>query len=426
MTTDVLDVIVVGGGHAGLSASYYLKQARLDHVVLERGQIGESWRSQRWDGFMLNSANKLNTLPGYEHQGGDPDGFRSAKALANTFADYASAFGLPVVENARVLSIKKNEESGLFEVVVSQSGRIERCLCRQVILASGMKSETRVPALADGFPPGVRQLHAGAYRHADQLPAGAVLVVGGAQSGCQIADDLADAGRTVYLSTSLVARVPRRYRGRDIMDWLVQLGFFDARAEDIADLAMRHMKPPQLTGAGRGQRTISLQALARKGVTLLGKLAGTDGQTVVFQPDAPQHVAFADDFSAQVKGMIDGFVAGNQLVVPAPEPDANDLPDADAACASTVTALDLDKSGITSVIWATGFGADFSYVHLPVFDRDGYPKHVDGVTDVEGLYFLGLEWLRNRKSALLLGIKDDARFIVETAHAYHKQPVKAA
>lgn len=413
------DVIIVGAGYAGLSVSYYLNQRGLDHLVFERGRIGESWSSQRWDTFTLNTANKLNELPGASFWGNDPDGFSSANAFVQSLEHYVAAHQLPVVEQARVLSVKKSDLSDCFEVTASQQGRIGQYECRQLILASGAMNEKKILAFTGAISPALRQLHTSEYRQAAQLPDGAVLVVGGAQSGCQIAEDLADAGRTVYLSTSRVARIPRRYRGKDIMDWLTTLGFFDMQAEDVPDPAMRHLKTPQLTVADGGQRSISLQSLFRKGVSILGKLQNADGQTVFIEPNAPQHVAFADDFSRQVKGIIDGFIATNQLTAP-----AADLPDLNADCASTVTSLNLSEHGITSIIWTTGFRADFSYVNLPILDNDGHPKQQQGLAHIAGLYVLGLPWLRSRKSGILFGLKDDARFVADAVQAYHQQRLR--
>jgi putative flavoprotein involved in K+ transport len=421
MNATPLDVLIVGAGHAGLSASYYLKQFGLDHLVFERGRIGESWSSQRWDSFRMNTANKLNELPGATYWPNDPDGFCSANSFVASLEEYASANQLPVAENVRVVSIEKNDVSGFFEVAVSQQDRISHYSCRQVILASGAMNEKKIPAVANAVSPAVKQLHTGEYRYVSQLPEGAILVVGSAQSGCQIAEDLADAGHTVYLSTSRVARLPRRYRGKDIMDWLILMRFFDMRAEDVPDPAMLHMRTPQLTGTGEGQRSISLQSLARKGVTILGKLEKADEQTVFLQPNAPMHVAFADGFSNQVKGMIDGFIANNQITAPTPEFDPDDVPDLTADCASTIASINLNDHGITSIIWSTGFGGDFSYVKSPILDSDGNLNHHQGLSDIEGLYFLGIPWLRNRQSSLLCGIGNDAKFIAETVYAYSQQ-----
>jgi putative flavoprotein involved in K+ transport len=187
------------------------------------------------------------------------------------------------------------------------------------------------------------------------------------------------------------------------MDWLIMLGFFDMRDEDVSDPAIRHLKTPQLTGSDGGQRSISLQALAQKGVVLVGKLENADAQTVFFQANAPMHVTFADDFSRLVKEMIDEFIATNQLTATASEPDLADVPDSNATYASLITSLNLIDQGITSIVWTTGFNADFRYVNLPILNVDGSPKHIQGVSEIDGLYFLGFTWLRSRKSGLLFG-----------------------
>jgi len=253
------------------------------------------------------------------------------------------------------------------------------------------------------------------------LRGGAVLVVGSGQSGTQIAEDLADNGRKVYLSTSFVPRVPRRYRGKDIMDWLIAAKFFDVRKEDIADINMLHMRAPLLTGVGDGSRTISLQSLAQKGIVLLGKMENAEDKNVFFQPDAAPHVQFADGFSKMVKGMIDEFIIKNQLDMPAAEEDMPDRPDVDLRCVSTVRSLDLIEQKISSIIWTTGFGAGFNYIKLPVLDHEGNPEHQDGLSGTPGLYFLGLPWLRKRKSSLIYGIKEDAEFITGKVYRHAQQ-----
>ena len=420
MNNAILDVIVVGAGHAGLSASYYLKNFGLSHLVFERGKAGESWRSQRWNSFMLNSSNKLNTLPG-DDGGKDPDGFSSSRQYVSSLEDYITTFQLPVLENTLVLSIEKDEINGIFNVTTSQHNRTGRYQARQVIIASGSMNERVFPSFAGNMSPGIQQLHGAEYRAPSQLADGAVLVAGSGQSGCQIAADLAAGGRKVYLSTSMVPRVPRRYRGRDIMDWLIPMNFFEARKEDIKDPMMLNMKVPHLTGVDGGQRTISLQSLAKQGVTILGKIKEADGKQVVLLPNAAMHIQFADGFSKKVKEMIDGFIMQNQIAAPSPEKDEEDTPDNEAASASSIISLHLAEHNIRSVIWTTGFKANFSYIKLPVFDNEGNPKHQDGVADIGGLYFLGLSWLRKRKSITLVGIKEDAAFIAEKAHGYCKK-----
>jgi putative flavoprotein involved in K+ transport len=420
MNNTILDVIVVGAGHAGLSTSYYLKNLGLNHLVFERGKAGESWRSQRWNSFMLNSPNKLNTLPG-DHSGNDPDGFSSSRQYVSSLEGFVSAFQLPVLENTHVLSVEKNEITGLFDVITSQNNRTGRYQARQVIIASGSMNEKIVPSLAGNLSSAIQQLHGAEYRHPSQLAEGAVLVAGSGQSGCQVAADLAAAGRKVYLSTSMVPRIPRRYRGKDIMDWLTIMNFFEARKEDIKDPGMSNMKVPQLTGVDGGQRTISLQSLAKQGITILGKIKELDGKQVTFMPNAALHVQFADGFSQKVKGMIDGFIMQSQIEAALPEIDEEDMPDTDSVSASPITSLDLSVHNVRTVIWTTGFKANFSYIKLPVFDNDGNPSHKDGIADVAGLYFLGLSWLRKRKSVTLAGITEDAAFIAEQAHSFCKR-----
>ena len=416
MKNAVLDVIIVGAGPAGLSASYCLKKKGLDHIVLERGKIGESWRTQRWLTFKLNSPNRLNVLSDDRCASNDPEGFCSSAEFVASLVACASACQLPVSENAQVLAVEKPRGSAWFNVVVSHHGHIHTYETLQVIIASGAQNEVKLPPFARQVASDITQLHACDYRHAGQLPPGKVLVTGSAQSGCQIAEDLLDAGRKVYLATSKVARVPRRYRGRDIHDWFLDMKFFDVRTEELPDPSMLLMRAPQLTGVDEGRRTISLQALARKGAIILGRMENAEEHRLFFRPDAAVHVKFADDFSKKVKGMIDEFILKNQLPNPLNEVDEADVPDENASCASSITVLDTLEQEVTSIIWATGFEANLNYLKLPVLDAEGHLKHKDGVSNIPGLYFLGFPWLRTRKSALLCGIKEDAEFISEKVY----------
>ena len=413
-----MDKNVVGAGFAGLSASYYLKKYELDHIVFDRGKIGESWRSQRWDSFKLNSVNKLNGLPGLEYQKNNPDDFGTGTSFISSFEEYVSKYDLPVAENSKVISIEKPGE--FFNVTVISNNDTKNYSCRQVIIASGSASEKMIPSLAKDVPPSIKQLHTSEYRNPGQLPEGGVLVVGSAQSGVQIAEDLVNAGRKVYLSTSMVARVLRWYRGKDIMVWLLEMKFFDMKAEDVKDPVMLKMKPPQITGIGGSKYTISLQALAKKGVVILGKTDQVDKKNIFFQPNAAMHVKFADGFSIKVKEMIDGFIMQNQIEAEPPQPDEADKPDENAECASSVNSLNFEKDDLRSIIWSTGFHGDFSYIKLPVFDEEGNLKQKDSVSVIPGLYFLGLPWLRNRKSVILVGIKEDAEFVADTINNHIK------
>ncbi|HEU4470667.1 MAG TPA: NAD(P)/FAD-dependent oxidoreductase [Flavisolibacter sp.] len=421
MTKD-FDVTVIGAGQAGLSASYYLKQLNLSHLVIEKGRIGESWLSQRWNSFRMNTANKLNTLPGDELPPAAQERFGSATALAGAMRHFAASHDLPVREHARLVSLDKDARSGLFAAEVDAAGSRQSFFSRAVIVASGAQSEKKLPAFTTQVAAGLLQLHSSEYRHPSALPAGAVLIVGSGQSGCQIAEDLAAEGRKVYLSTSRVPRCPRRYRGKDIMDWLILTGFFDTPAEAVPEPSMLHIPPPLLKGTDAGKKTLSLQALARKGVRLLGRMQAAAGHSVSFENNAADHMAFGDAFSGKVKGMIDAFIAKAGLDVPPAGPDPDDEPVAGREMANSELFLDLKEKNINTIIWATGFRGNFDYTSLPLFDAAGNIIHNKGASTVEGLYFLGLHWLRTRKSNLLFGIREDAQYITDRICAALQKP----
>ncbi len=413
----IFDVIIVGAGYSGLCAGYHLKKYGLDHIIFERGKIGESWRSQRWDSFRFNSTNKLNVLPG-EKEADDPDMFGVVPQFVSSLEQYVTKHQLPVAENSKVISIEKPGE--LFEVTVVSNNKSEKHFCKQVLIASGAANEIRVPSIAKNISKEITQLHTSEYKNPNQIPAGAVLVVGGAQSGIQITEDLLHAGRKVYLSTSKVARIPRWYRGRDIFYWVMDAKFYEIKAEDITDPDLLNLKPPHVSGTGTGKHSLSLQSLAKQGAVILGKLDRADEGNVFFQTNAAEHVKFADEFSQKIKKMIDDHINENKLSAPPPHYDEADIPDVNASCASPLTTFNLKDNKINTIIWSTGFNADYSYIKLPVFDKDGKLKHKDGIPEFPGLYFLGYPWLRSRKSPILFGIIVDVEFVVDNIYNYHK------
>lgn len=413
MENSVYDVIIVGGGHAGLSASYRLNQNNLNHIVFEQGRIGESWLSQRWDSFKLNTPNHINALPGYSYNGSDGEGFRSANDFADTLKDYSVKHSLPVKENAKVISLDRSPGLKHFRFKVAENGDIKDYKCSQVVIASGCMNEKRNPPFSKNISPEILQFHAGEYRNPEELPGGGVLVAGSGQSGCQIVEDLLDSGRDVHFSTSMVPRVPRRYRGKDITEWYVLTKFFDVKKEELTDPQMLAIKQPQISGVGRQGHTVSLQYLAKRGAAILGKLNFAEDTKVFFLPNAAMHVKFADEFSKKIKDMVDGFIRQNKMDAPEPEPDIADEPDEDAECASNITSLDLKGKNIKSIIWTTGFGADNSWIKLPAFDNYKQPKHKEGVSEIDGMYFLGFNWLRKRKSGIIYGINEDSEYITE-------------
>ena len=405
------DVIVIGAGHAGLSVSYFLSQNNIRHTVLERGLIGQTWRSQRWDSFALNTPNALSVLPGDEYRGDSPEGFSSVAEFIQSLQSYTEKFNLPVREQTNVLSVEKHSTD--FSVTVEENGVKRQLRGHALIVASGCMNEKKVPSFAKEIPDTLVQLHTCTYKNPQQLPDGAVLVVGSAQSGCQIAEELLQAGKKVFVASSLVARIPRRYRGKDIFEWLTLMKFTEMPADKVPDPRMLSMTQPQVSGVGPLGHTVSLQSLARDGATILGRLANADNTTLFFQLNAAQNVHFADEFSLTVKKMIDEFIITSGMEAPENEYDEADQPDIDASCVSDIASLDIIKEGIGTIIWTTGFTADFKWLRLPVLDKQGSPQHKNGISDVEGLYFIGFPWLRTRKSGIIYGIRDDAKFITD-------------
>jgi len=416
MNGSILEVIIIGAGHAGLSASYYLKHLGLEHAVFERGKIGESWRAQRWDSFIMNTANRLNILPGYIYKGKKPEGFSSATEFVKSLEDYVSSFQLPVSENTDVLSIEKLQSNPYFTLSVSQDNELVRTYnCWQVIVATGASNVPNVSTFASLVSSDITQLHSAQYRNAAQLPEGAVLVIGGAQSGCQITEDLLDAGRKVFLSTSRVPRIPRRYRGKDIMDWLIETKLMDFTNVGILP-EMESKREPLLSGSGDELgHTLSLQLLAQKGAVLLGRMNNAIGETVFFDDNVGEHIEFGDDYTAKVKSMIDEFIRTNKIEASFQEVDEVEVPFVDPG--ESNLSLNLMDNNITSIVWATGFLGKYDFVKLPVLNERGQPVHHHGVSATEGLYFIDCSPHRDWKSNFIFGIKEDATFITSKIYS---------
>ncbi len=399
--TNSIDTLVVGGGQAGLATSYYLTQQGRPHVVLERAaQPAEAWRNQRWDSFTLVTPNWMVQLPGAAYAGPDPDGFMPRVEIVAYFEQYAQRFKLPVRYQTRVVAVEPKD--GGYRVTTNQ----DVYLAAQVVIATGTFQHPRITPVSANLPPELVQLSTDVYRNPQALPPGAVLVVGSGQSGCQIAEELYQSGRKVYLSVGRVGRIPRRYRGKDITWWLYQVGFFDRAVDQLPSPTAKFAGNPQFSGKAGGH-TLNLHRFVRDGVTLLGRLQDAHGRHVRLAPDLKENLARVDKFETDTLRTIDTFIDENGLAAP---PDS--VPRyRDGYEVEALTELDLKAAGITSVIWASGFGFDYSLVKLPVFDEDGYPVQRRGVTAYPGLYFVGLHWLSQFKSGLLLGVGEDAAFI---------------
>jgi putative flavoprotein involved in K+ transport len=399
-----IETIIIGGGQAGLSTSYHLKQLGREHVIFEQAEkAGNAWRNDRWDSFTFVTPNWSILLPGAQYDGDDPDGFLKKAEIIAYFEQYAEKFDFPVHYNAPVMEVVPLENGNGYRVKTS-GGNYQ---ARNVVLATGSFQKPKIPAFSADIPANIKQLHSGHYRNPNLLPGGAVLVVGSAQSGMQIAEELYQCGRKVYLSTGFAPRVPRRYRGKDIVSWLVDIGFFDQTVDSLPSPKARFIGNPQVSGKDGGH-SLNLHQFARDSVALLGHISGVQAGRVMFKPDLKESLAKSDKAEKDIIGKIDQRI--QTVGINAPQETLPDLQDGYAA--EEITELDLKSAGINTVIWAMGYNFDYSLVKLPVTDEDGFPIQKRGVTHYPGLYFVGMNWLSTRKSAILLGVNEDVESII--------------
>jgi putative flavoprotein involved in K+ transport len=404
--TEYIQTVIVGGGQAGLSVSYYLTQQNRQHIVLEQAaEAANAWRNHRWDSFTLNTPNWQSTLPGMERPAGDSDGFLSREEIVAYLEEYVRRFRLPVCYAVRVESIDQNE-TGRGYVVQTSAGRFE---AENVVVATGLYQAPWIPAASAEFRRSIKQLHSDHYRNSQSLPAGSVLVVGSGQSGAQIAEDLTHAGRRVYLSVSRAGRVPRRYRGKDANHWNQLTGTYDRTVDQLPSPRAKFASKPHISGTDGGH-TINLHQFVRDGFRLLGRVQGVRANRLVLASDLKENLAKADKFEAEFTKSVDEFIV--KKGIEAPEEILPQL--RDGFSVEDPTELNLENANITSVIWATGYRFDFNLVHFPALDGDGYPIQKRGVTAFPGLYFVGLPWLHNAKSGLLFGLEQDASHIAST------------
>jgi putative flavoprotein involved in K+ transport len=401
MSIEEVEVVVVGGGQAGIAMSEHLGNAGVPHVILERGRIAEMWRSARWDSLVANGPAWHDRFPGLEFDAA-PDSFVPKEQVADYFEAYAKKIAAPVRCGVEVTLARKNAGRPGFTVQTS-AGVLG---ARFVVAATGPFQQPVVPPVIPGDA-GIEQLHSASYRNPGQLPAGGVLVVGAGSSGVQIAAELREAGRTVYLSVGPHDRPPRRYRGRDNVWWLGVLGKWDM---PTPPLGAGHVTIA-VSGAGGGH-TVDFRDLAARGITLVGQTASFTGSTVRFQPDLRDNIAAGDASYLSLLDEADAYVALNGLDLPE-EPAARVLGPEPDCVMSPVLELDLAAAGITSVIWATGYATDFGWLQVDAFDSGGRPCHQRGVSSEPGVYFLGLPWLSRRGSSFIWGVWHDARYIAD-------------
>ncbi len=397
--TQRIDTVVIGAGQAGLSASFHLTQAGREHVVLERGRVAETWRTKRWDGFYLNTPKWTQQLPGYEYDGPEPDAFASLQETVSYLDEYAASIAAPVRTGVNVTRIRPASDG--LEVEAND----ELLHATNVVVATGAYQEPTPTRIGSKVPEDVFQLHTSQYKRPEQVPEGAVLVVGGGQSGCQIADELMQAGRQITMSVGRCPWIPRLYRGREIVHWLVDTGFVDQTVDTLPAPAARLMCNAPVSGNDGGHDCNPLW-LEERGAILVGRFEDVRGHTAAFSPDLAESLAFGAGKLAELTTLIEQLVAAERLDVPDAEP-LGELP-----AREPVTELDLRGAGVSSILWSNGYRPEFSWIDAPLFDEHGWPVQRRGVTDVPGLYFLGLHWLHTRRSSLLFGVGDDAEHVV--------------
>jgi putative flavoprotein involved in K+ transport len=401
---------VIGAGHAGLAASRFLTNRSIDHLVLERGEVANSWRRERWDSLRLLTPNWLTRLPGCGYDGPEPDGFMAAGEVVAFIARYATLAGAPVRPHTTVTSVRRVD--GGYQVE-TDGGTI---MCRAVVLASGACNQPSVPALRQAVPASVESLTPFDYRHPGQLPDGGVLVVGASATGVQLADEIRRSGRRVILSVGEHVRLPRTYRGRDVLWWMDASGVWNQRYDELDDLQRaRRLPSPQLVGTPE-RVTLDLNALTASGVELVGRLSAVRDGRALFSGGLRNQFALAD---LKMDRLLDTFDAwadsckGDLDVGPSERFEPTRAPE------RSRLHLDFGTGEVRAIVWATGFRPDYSWLHVPSVDHKGELRHDGGVVnDAPGLYALGLPVLRRRKSTFIHGIEDDAREVTESLAGY--------
>jgi putative flavoprotein involved in K+ transport len=404
-----IDTVIIGGGHAGLTMSYFLSQVGREHVILERGRVGERWRSERWDSFCFQFPNWTIELPGYKYQCDDSDAFAPGHEVVRFLDGYADSIDAPVRCGVNVTSVEQVSRTGQY-LIHTQDRMIE---ARNIVIATGPFQFPAVPPLSAQLPSDLFQVHSSKYRNTKQLPSGAVLVVGSGSSGGQIADELIESGRRVYFSVGRHRRVPRRYRGRDYVWWSSAMGLFDQRVDTLPSVEAKNWPLPLLTGVNGGY-DLELRRMAAGGATLLGHLRSVAGNTLGIAGDLKDTLEKAGVWFTDLKKSVDDYVTETGMDVPKENPVAEGLAEPEEV-SNPILELDLKAAGIASIVWATGFRNNFGWVKLPIFDATGDPVHRRGVTSLPGIYFLGLRWLYKRKSFFLImgGPAEDAAYIAE-------------
>ena len=393
--------VIIGAGQAGLAMSWWLAARSIDHVVLERGEVANTWRTERWPSLTLLTPNWQSRLPGFEYEGNDPDGFRTLPETIAFLEHYARFVSPPLRTHCAVTSVRRTDDG--YEVATAQG----HWRCKAVILATGGFNIAQLPKLSQEVPSSVAQLTTVQYRHPQSLQPGGVLVVGAAATGAQLADEIQRSGRPVTLAVGEHVRAIRTYRGKDLQWWMNATGLNDERYDEVENLTRARSLPSFQLAGYPDRRNIDLNALTSLGVKLVGRLAGIRDGKAQFSGSLPNMCELADLKLNRLLKRIDEWAAENGVSGPVDPPHR---PAPTRVEASPPLGLDFDRAGIRTIVWATGFRPDYSWLDVAVLDRKGNIRHEGGVvTEAPGLYVLGLTFLRRRKSSLIDGVGDDAR-----------------
>lgn len=403
------DCVVIGAGHCGLAMSYHLTNLSIDHVVLERGEIANSWKHERWDSLRLLTPNWQTRLPGYCYSGANPDGFMKVSELTEFIEEYAKLISAPVKPNTEVKSV---EIRGNGYLVKTSRGNWQ---CKSVVIASGACNRAHVPAIADKAPGSVLMITPDEYRNPSQLEQGGVLVVGASATGLQLAEEIHRSGRPVTLAVGEHVRLPRSYRGQDIQWWLDKLGILDQRYDEIDDIVRgRNIPSPQLVGSTE-HSTLDINRLVDQGIQVRGRLAGFSDSEAQFSGSLNNICALADLKMDRLLSSIDDWIAVNEHSAQFDSPfrylrtRVEDSPP---------LLMNLARHNIRTILWATGYRPDYSWLNLPVFDHKGRIRHEGGIVDAQGIYLMGMPLLRRRKSSFIHGAADDARELSDHLNGY--------